>query len=66
MPADDGIARREVTVGQVQVGVAQSRRGVLDEYLAGGAGGAVQVEFHDLERLSGLEQNSSLGLHEFS
>ena len=59
--ADNRVTRREITVGQVQIRMAQSGSGVLDQYLTHPR--AVEVEFHDLERLSGLEQYSSFGLH---
>ncbi len=62
--ADDREARGQVPVGQVQVRVAQPRRGVLDQHLTGAR--AVEVEFHDLERLAGLEQDCSFGLHRCS
>ena len=55
------------TVGAIQrgvvvlVGVAQARRHISDEDLAGLGG--IQLEFGDLEVLTHSAQNRSLGLH---
>ena len=59
--ADHRIARRQVAIGEVEVGVAQARGGVLDQYLA--FLGAVEVEFHDLEWLARVEQYGGFGFH---
>src|SRR5690242_12492905 len=53
--------RREVAVRDVDVGVAQARVGVADEYLA--VLRAIQVELFDLDALTGLVDDCSLGLH---
>ena len=56
-----GQPRREVAVGDVDVGVAQARVGVADEYLA--VLRAIQVELFDLDALAWLVYDSGLGLH---
>src|SRR5690349_4694081 len=56
-----GQPRREVAVRDVHVGVAQARVGVADEYLA--VLRAIQVELFDLDALTGLVDDCSLGLH---
>ena len=53
--------RREVTVHDVQVGVAQPRMGVADQHLP--RLGAVEVELLDLDRLARLDDDRGLGLH---
>ena len=61
VPADDREPRRQVAVGQVQVGVAQPGGDVADEHLARAR--AVQVEFRDLERGLDVMQYRGLDLH---
>src|SRR5690348_11119264 len=56
-----GQPRREVAVRDVDVGVAQARMGVADEYLA--VLRAIQVELLDLDALTGLVDDCGLGLH---
>src|SRR5580704_13403940 len=56
-----GQPRREIAVRDVDVGVAQARVGVADQNLT--VLGAVQVELLDLDALTRLVDDSSLGLH---
>ena len=53
--------RREIAVRDVDVGVAQAGVGVADENLTFPR--AIQVQFLDLDALTGLVDDSGLGLH---
>src|SRR6185437_2883726 len=61
VPADDREPRRQVAVGQVQVGVAEPGGDVPDQHLPGAR--PVQVEFHDLEWGLHVVQYRGLDLH---
>jgi hypothetical protein len=61
VPADDREPRRQVAVGQVQVGVAEPGGHVADEHLT--RPWSVQVKFGDLERALDVVQHRRLDLH---
>ena len=61
VPADYRKATWQVAVGEMQIGVTQAGRGVVDENLA--LGRAVEVEFDDLEGLAQLEKYRGCGFH---
>ena len=61
VPAHHREPRHDVAVPQMLVGMAQARRYITDEHLAGLGG--VQVELGDLEVLACIAQDRSLGLH---
>ena len=61
VPAHHREPRHDVAVPQMLIGMAQARRYITDEHLAGLGG--VQVQFGDLKVLAGSAQDRSSGLH---
>ncbi len=61
VPADDGVADRDVAGAQVVVGVAQPRGGELDQDLTGLR--LVKVELDDLEVLADVPEHRCSCLH---